>query len=458
MKSRFGLVTLVCLFGLSLALGIASTATAMPLTPDDDDKLDQLTLEDGSVVLGDIIDETDETITMIVNVHGIKGKRTWNKSEVLQVLYDAIARDDDRKNADADLDARKTGRGKGVPEDASGRVVYVLPIRGEIGYDAHTKVIRLLWEEALDAGAETIVLEFDADQNPFLLDEYRDFFEELKRDAAKREIETVAWIERAEQIAVATAMIWPDIYFKNNGTMGQGRDLDQFLKDMFDDPDVRAKMISAWVGTCRGMAVEGGYNDLLCEAMIRPEMVLSLNYEGDHAIFYRDLGENEERDRIIDSDPTSSLELTAEEARAFAVSKGTAGRLEDLMFELGHREFYWYEGKAEDLTENWTTSWRDALQQVQIILAEIQQMGGWGLPPQKLIGMQIAKYNEIKSLIKRYPPLSQTPYNFSIEWVELQIEGLRKILREYNRNTRGTGSGRPGGRPGGGGGGGGGGG
>src|SRR5690606_6770439 len=176
-----------------------------------------------------------------------------------------------------------------------------------------------------------------------------DFFEDIKREAKQKEIDLAVWISEARGVAVAYAMMFEQIYFRPTGWMGDGESFDKLLKDMYSDEDVQAKMISAWVSTCRGMAEEGGYSDLLCEAMIRPEVVLSLEWEGEDASFYQDTAHR----WTVDGSTEEALQLWADDARRYAVAKGVARTLDDLMFQLGYREYYHHEGKAEDLTEYW---------------------------------------------------------------------------------------------------------
>ncbi|MFW5653965.1 MAG: hypothetical protein ACOC0P_07950, partial [Planctomycetota bacterium] len=220
------------------------------------DKMDRIVLEDGREFVGDITAETDDTITITVEIAGIRGTQTFAKSQVLQIERNKVTRSGAESgnragggNADADAELRT--------EEIEGRIVYVLPIKGLWGFDVYRSVVRNLWDEAIEAGAETIVLEFDTEQGVAELEPYRNFFEELKREAEAKEIEVVVWLHRAHHVTVAFALMWEDIYFHPDGSMGRGQALDQMLKDMWGDEAVLQKMIAAWVGILRGMAVEG---------------------------------------------------------------------------------------------------------------------------------------------------------------------------------------------------------
>ena len=409
-------------------------------------KMDRIVLADGREFVGDITEESDESVTIIVEVAGIRGSQTFPKSQILQIEHDKVARSAD---AASDRSVSSDARADNAElAEVSGRIVYVLPIRGLWGFDVYTSVVQNLWDEAIDAGAKTIVLEFDAEQGLADLEMYRDFFEDLKRDAREQEIEVVVWVKRAHHLVVAFALMWEDIYFHPDGSMGRGQMLDLMLKAMWSDEAVRQKMIAAWVGILRGMAVEGGYSAELCEAMIRPELLLSYDYEGDHAIFYADDTTGE---FVADSDPQLALDLTADDAARFAVSKGTARTLSELMFTLGHREFYHYEGRAVNLVESWIDGIRAAQLDLQYILADIDRIlgGGGGEDPRMLIGQAIRKWEEVRKIVRRYPPLQN---EYPEDTIDLEIERLRKQIQDMNRQRRGMPGGGGGGRPGGGGG------
>lgn len=253
------------------------------------DMLDQVTLLDGRQFSGNIVEETADAITMEVIKMGMRTKQTWARKDILEVQHDAVPNTEVKQKTPANTEV-KAASGKVLYDPADTRhSVYKVPVRGPVGTDAHMRIIQMIWDEAIAAHAKTIVLEFDCHQDfgqPDL-QEYRDFFEKIKRDARSKEIHVVVWVKQATGVALAYALMFPEIYFQPDGEMGGGGAIAESLSAQFSDPSVRAKMISAWTGICRGMAEEGGHDQLLCEAMIRPEVVLSMDYEGDQPRFRR---------------------------------------------------------------------------------------------------------------------------------------------------------------------------
>lgn len=454
----------------ALILGVSAGVAGAYQQDDSRKLLDEITLADGRHFVGDILSETDETITMEVILHGIKTTRTFQKSQVLETMRDSVALDTiQRASASSALKAT-TAISKLDPNDHR-RGVYVLPIRGLIGWDVYDRNIRKLWQEAVDAGAKTVVLEFDCFDGFYDLDEYRDLMKELKRDARENEIEIVVWIKQAKGVAVAFALMFENIYFKPDGVMGDGDQLDERLKDMWKDPVVRAKMISAWTGICRGMAEQGGYDALLCEAMIRPEIVVSMQFEGAKGRFVRNLDEN---NTPVDESETEALELDAEKASEYGISDkaGTPADLDDLMQMLGYREFVLIEGKAKQLTEGWIELRDRGFEDYADIRADMETFDSWNEPPLKKLNYKINKLNKIKRMLRACPPHTKPPYtpdprleikyglvseeqiDLEIDQIKRQIRILRDQQREQRRNSGGSGRGRGSGRGGGGGGGG----
>lgn len=425
---------------LCTAAVIATTSLAA-WAQNDQGMLDQITLSDGRQFTCEILEETSEFIKVEIIHLGMKTVQTWPKSMVLEVKHDSVkAQTPEQAAAKADTAAEK-------PE-MKGRPVYVVQLTGVVGLDSHKRIIQRQWDEALDLGAKTIVMEWDCEQAfpPATADmeEYREFFQDLKTQARNKEVDVVAWVKKASGIAVAYSMIFEDIYFHPTGEMGGGWIINEALSDMFNDEAVRAKMISAWVGICRGMAEEGGHSAELCEAMIRPEVVLSMNMAGGQPTFRLDTRGDFILDSNGGSDPAeNTFELNAGDAEKYGVSKGTARTLEDLMYELKFREFHHIEGNAELLVEGWNEGWKAAMDEVREIRADIEEIATRNETPERIIGQQIRKLREIQGLIKRWPPLGVF---IDSEQLYFEIDTLQKQLRNINNRDNGTGGGRGGGR------------
>lgn len=417
------------------ALALFCSSTSVFAQDEQSDMLDQVTLADGRQFSGNIIEETDDSITMEIMRMGMRTKQTWLRTDILEVLHDAIPNTEVKKPAEEDVEV-KAASGKVLYDPTDTRhTVYKVPIKGQVGLDAHTRIIRMIWDEAIAAHAQTIILEFDCWQElgPGAdIEEYRDFFEVLKREARAKEIHVVVWIKDASGVGLAYALMFPEIYFQPDGEMGGGWVINEALSQNFQDQAVRSKMISAWVGICRGMAEEGNHDQLLCEAMIRPEVILSMNYEGDKPHFRNDL----EGEVILDAnngeDPTNALELTAKQANEYGISGGTYRTVDDLMFKLGYREYRYVEGNAEDFTKKWADGWRKALDEYRYIRADMALIDSYDEPIDRKIAKKISKLREVQALIKKWPPLE---LYINPEQIYFEIDTFKKELRNINNNN-----------------------
>ncbi len=419
---------------------------------DKTDMLDQVTLADGRQFTGNILEETDDSITMEIIHMGMRTKQTWLRSNILEVLHDTIPRVEEKK-AETD-DQLKVVNDKVLydPNDTR-HSVYKVPIKGPFGLDAHKRIIRMIWDEAMEAHAKTIILEFDCWQElgPGAdIEEYRDFFEVLKREARSKEVHVVVWVKEARGVALAYALMFPEIYFQPDGEMGGGWAINEALSQNFQDPAVRAKMISAWVGICRGMAEEGGHDQLLCEAMIRPEVVLSMDYEGDKPKFRSDTEGEVILDANSGEEPENALELTAKQANEYGISGGTYRTVDDLMFKLGFREYRYVEGHADDFATKWADGWKKALDEYRYIRADMALIDTYNEPIDRKIAKKISKLREVQALIKKWPPLELF---INPEQIYFEIDTYKKELRNINEQNRpgGTnpgGGGRPTNKPG----------
>ncbi len=412
---------------------------------DKTDMLDQVTLADGRQFTGNILEESDDSITMEIIHMGMRTKQTWLRGDILEVLHDSIPSVEEKK---ADVEEQvKTADDKLLYDPNDPRhAVYKVPIKGPVGLDAHTRIIRMIWDEAIAAHAKTIILEFDCEQalGQADLEVYRDFFEELKRDARSKEIRVVVWIKEARGVALAYALMFPEIYFQPDGEMGGGWAINEQLSESFQDPAVRAKMISAWTGICRGMAEEGGHDQLLCEAMIRPEVVLSMDYEGDQPRFRNDTEGEVILDANSGEEPENALELTAKQANEYGISGGTYRTIDDLMFKLGYREYRYVEGNADSWAEKWADGWKKALDEYRYIRADMALIDTYNEPIDRKIAKKISKLREVQALIKKWPPLELF---INPEQIYFEIDTYKKELRNINEQSRPGGTTPGGGRP-----------
>ena len=455
-------VVLACAFLLTVPTTMAQSANdSQP------DKMDRITLADGHVFVGDILSETDETITMRVSIAGISALKTFMKKEVAGVEKDVLDRPD-KDDASATQSESKMPAGLPDPNDPR-PVVYKIPIKGLIGWDVTKPVVEKLWKEALNAHAKYVIFEFDCHKGESDLQEMRDMFQDIKTEAKEHEIQLVAWVKEARGTSVAFVLLFHEIVFTPDGWMGDGQELDTLLKLNFSDEDVRAKMIAAWVGICKGMAISGGHDGALCDAMIRPELKLWVKRVGDKSTFMTFLTKKYEDDpsvEEVDDSEEEAYKLNADTAMKFIVStKKPARDMRTLMARLGVREYNYYEGSSEKTIDNFMAlrdrSWDD-VGDLQQDIGLIDQMP---IDQRGQIGRKIQKWKKIIHILKACPPNYKAPYGrtqndkygiMPLENAEFQLKQLQQQLRELNRSEqmgRSGGSGSSGRGKGGGGGG-----
>ncbi len=423
---------------------------------------DKVTLRDGREFVGNITAENDESVTMEVVVAGIKTKLSWAAADILEISRDSVKPTSDKLGGGEETDADPTA----TPADSSStdasedsrRLVDVIPIRGELGFDAFDAEIKRMWKDGLNAGAKTVILNFDGLYCLLSeLDDYRDLFQEIKDEAADHDVEVLAYVTKANYgSAAAFIMMFEDIYCHPDSIMGRGEVVTDALKESWQDEKVRAKMISAWTSHIKGMAEEGEHDSLLCEAMVRPELELSMSFVDGKAVFYRDdAGGNVHKikgDVIIDASTEAAVALTGSNAVEYGVARGLASSLSNLIEgKLGYREYRLYkDGKTADEVDAWINGWAGSLREpgepprggaamkIRNIMADIAQVQSWGLEPAKSIGRQIALWEDILSLARRFPPVAKRPYGLTIDEIQFQIEQLRKQARDL-RNKDGDG-------------------
>jgi len=442
---------LIAVLAFVITISLTSTAvTAQPATSGQSEKMDRITLEDGHTYIGDIVTETDETITMRVSIAGISAMKTFLMRDVAGVEKDVVTRP--TKKADTRGDAK-------LPEDYpdpndTRPVVYKIPIKGLIGWDVTTKVVKKLWEEALQVHPKYVILEFDCHGGENELTDIRDMFQEMKTEANENEIKLVAWVKEARGTSVAFVLLFHEIIFTPDGWMGDGQELDTLLKLNYSDEDVRAKMISAWVGICKGMAISGDHNGALCDAMIRPELKLWVDMTGDVPFFMTFLS-NKYKDNapdVVDDSEEEAFKLTVKDAKKYGVATASPARdIHSLMAQLRVREYNYYEGSAESTIDNFMAlrerSWEDFDNLRQDIVL-IDQMP---IEEREKIGRKIQKWKKIIHILKACPPNYKAPYYqtredrygiMSLENAEFQIKTLQQQLRDINNGNQSGRSGR----------------
>lgn len=454
-KATFYLFVLTMLGSLIL---VGAPVRAQTLTQDDPDRIDKIAMINGQSFVGEIISETDDTVTMLVTISGISAEKTFNKSEIFDIRRDAVDRPTRGMTGGSMVNTAKSGllneanRIPDRPDPNDPRpVVFKIPLKGLIGWDVTKPNVERLWKEAVDVGADYVAFEFDCHEGHFDLEELRDMFEDIKTEARENEIDLVAWVKEARGTAVAYVLMFEDVVFYPDGWMGDAKQLDDLLKDNWKDPNVRAKMIAAWVGICRGMAIDGGHSSSLCEALIRPELHLWVKMKGEKPTFKTYLTDEDKSDptiEVVDSSETESVKLEAKDARKFGVTKhGSARDMRTLMQQLDVREYIYYEGDSEKSIDNFMALRKRGVDDVNDLLQDIAMILEMPLDERGQIGQQITKWKKIVRILKACPPHMKAPYGFNaitgdaygimpLEQAEAAIQQLQQQMRAINKADR----------------------
>ena len=454
-KATFFFFILTMLGSLILA---GNTVRAQDQTQNDPNKIDKITIINGQSFVGEIISETDDTVTMLVTISGISAEKTFNKSEISNIRRDAVVRPTRGMTGGSTVNAAASGlrnEANSIPDRPDPNdprpVVFKIPLKGLIGWDVTKQNVERLWKEAVDVGADYVIFEFDCHEGHFDLEELRDMFEDIKTEARENEIHLVAWIKEARGTAVAYVLMFDDIVFYPDGWMGDAKQLDDLLKANWQDPNVRAKMIAAWVGICRGMAIDGGHSGSLCEALIRPELHLWVKMEGEKPTFKTYLTDEDKNDptiEVVDSSEEESVKLEAKDAKKFGVTRhGSARDKRTLMQQLDVREYIYYEGDSEMSIENFLALRKRGVEDVNDLLQDIAMITQMPLDARGQIGQQITKWKKFVRILKACPPHMKAPYGINaitgdaygimpLEQAEAAIQQLQQQMRAINEAER----------------------
>ncbi|MEM0984136.1 MAG: hypothetical protein AAGI17_09325 [Planctomycetota bacterium] len=473
-KNRIGLGVLgvaaaVGLGGVSLASGATSgtSVTAQPV-----EKLDELVMRDGRVIRGVILSENTLKVEIRAIIGGIEATVTYDKINILAINRDIaeIPAEGGAAAAAKALDEDPVGAAPRV--DAQGRPiakVYHATLDGFFGRDIVPEVLRDIVDDARDQSPDYLILELDNEW--FLPEGTQGSFDQY---AAVEELEPIltteiqqtwdnppqiiVWVKNAMGGASMIPFTAPTIYFHPQGRMGGIGSLDN-LFDGVGDEVVRQKQRSLRLARAQGIAIKGGYDYRLVNALARKSYELSYKLEGGRAILmegYHDgrdeyvLTDNGEGNREDSEEETrlgtgnDVLTLRGREAVLLGVAEDTlAETLDDILDDLGvRRGAEITTGRSEQLKRTWKNGIRSAERELEETVRDMNEFQGD--TPQQTIGYQIRKHEEIQRLVRRYgtaldlgtllpPNMVGQDAAGTVDQIDLLIELLRIELIQANR-------------------------
>ena len=147
------------------------------------------------------------------------------------------------------------------------------------------------------------------------------------------DIPQVMWVKDSVGFGTIFALAWPYMYTDGDARLFGLARVNEFTQH--PDPEVQRKFEAAFISIVNGFLKEGGHPDVLGLAMIRPEKKLSVSFKGRELEWRPDTSGT----IVVDGDETRVANFDARLAEDLGLSKGTADTVEDLMFQLGYREW-----------------------------------------------------------------------------------------------------------------------
>ena len=342
---------------------------------------DMLIMKSGQIVEGTFVSETDTHVVFKVRVGGIEAEATYAKADILKVER-GIPKEEAPKETKPSVTRATT------TADPGGNVksVYVMELKGWFPTDISQTPIKEALRDARRMQPDYLIVVMNNDWSLYEgLQELTDdtminlqdmmragdiapmFFRDIPREWEKKP-EIVFWIKNAMGGGAFVPLSCPNIYFHSRGKMGGLGGLDIYYGS-FGDEVVRQKMYSLFGATARGMAIQGGYDPKIVNAMMLLEYELSYSMDGDRPVFHERLPEPGEflltdngrlethadnvRQRVT-GEGNDVLTLRADLAEKLKVSKGTVDTLDDLLYRLGiARNHQILNGRAEAILSQW---------------------------------------------------------------------------------------------------------
>lgn len=355
-----------------------------------DDAPDRLILKDGRVIEGQVLEETANQVRFLVVVAGIKGEQTYSKADILAIERgdpaDAAKPTTTPKSGEGPDHPAKPDKAEAANADAPG--VYVIDLKGKFGRDIAPTPIRDVVKDASKYKPDYLIVVVDnawenqagqelpdfaaAFDQLFLAEDIEPIFTKEIKDIWGYQPKVVVWVKNAMGGAAFLPLNFDTVYFSSKGKMGGIGNLTE-LFGTTGDAIVREKQFSLRMGHARGMAVRGGYDTKIVEAMARTDYVLSYRIQNGKAVFVEGMPNTELGDHLLTDDGAGdnaddvkalargegndTLTLNAKVAADLGVSKGTADDMDTLLYDLGIDRYHrMIDGRSEQIMNQWDRS------------------------------------------------------------------------------------------------------
>jgi len=185
------------------------------------------------------------------------------------------------------------------------------------------------------------------------------------------DIPQVMWVQDSVGFGTLFALAWPNMYTKSDARLYGLDKISRQAKS--NDHEVERKWLAAGVGIANGFLVLGGHSTVIGWAMMDPERKLSVSFKG-REFEWKD---DQSGTFLIDGDPQRVANFDARSAEDFGISEGMADSVEDVMFQLGYREWDDSLGKSNQdgvkLVGDYIKAWRKMWEEGQMAFGEYER-------------------------------------------------------------------------------------
>ncbi|NBY67430.1 MAG: hypothetical protein EBQ58_01000 [Betaproteobacteria bacterium] len=239
-------------------------------------------------------------------------------------------------------------------------------------------------------------------------------------------IPQVMWVKDSVGFSTALALAWPDLYMSSKARLwGMDRVREQY--EHTSDDEVRKKYMAAWTGIVNGFLRRGGYPSELGLAMMRPELMLSVSWNGRNLTWRSDT----KGTFLVDGDSQAVANFDAKTAEDLGLCDGIADSIEDLMFLLGYREWDDSLGKNNQdgvkIVGDYIAEWRKAYTKSIESFGEYEK----NVAASKFTAAKTA-LERVRDAMKKYPALE---FRWRIQG-RPGLDGVEKILLQLKEQSR----------------------
>lgn len=408
--------------------------------------VDKLWFKDGRVIEGQILEETEDQITMMVSVGSIRQKFTFDRGTIQVIEYDqpveGVEEDDNKATP-------------GVDADSVG--ICVVPLQGDFGFHVSKTPLRESLEAAERTDAKYVVLKLNCQKGSVwsLEDMFQVVDSFQQRWSGDDDPNLIIWVQYAVEGAGLMPFTDRDVYFTRDGWMGGVTSFDDNIRGHSADEMVKDKWVSATMGHIEGVAIDEGYDVRLVRAMVIEKNELSVDFVGGQPVYHDDLsgqliltdsGEGDFADEeTSEGKPTliknrnDVLNIDAEMAYRLRISQGMADTVDELADHLRLRKWHLVEGKPQRQIDRWTEGLDRDLPRIRELLQSIPgRVGRYQGEYRERVrarGAVIKDLNELERLIKRYAEVLDPNQNYLMQ-IELWRFEVKQDAKEDRESQR----------------------